>query len=243
MMTATKPGDIIFLDIETAPVTASFDDLTEPMQKLWDAKSAYFRKEDETPATVWDRAGIYTEFGKIICISVGIITGLRPMKMRLKSFFGDNESQLLSGFSSMLTKLRPEKEINLCAHNGKEFDYPFIARRMIVNRLPLPAILDIAGRKPWEIRLLDTMDMWKFGDYKHFTSLNLLTNILNIPSPKDDLDGSMVAPAYWEDHDIKRIVVYCEKDVVAVTQVFLTFAGEPLIREEDIESVTVFPGD
>jgi len=240
-MTAdAKPGDIIFLDIETVPVTASLDEMPESMQKLWDSKSNYFRSEGETAFDVWNRAAIYAEFGKIICISAGVITGTGPRKMRIKSFFGHNETQLLSEFSSMLTRFRPEKEVNLCAHNGKEFDFPFIARRMIINRLPLPHILDIAGKKPWEVKLIDTMDMWKFGDYKHFTSLNLLTNILGIPSPKDDIDGSMVATVYWEEHNLKRIVTYCEKDVIAVAQVFLTFTGETMISDSDIESVTLF---
>lgn len=241
MIGETRAGDVIFLDIETVPYIGSFDETPVAMRKLWDSKSKYFRNEEETPAMVWERAGIYAEFGKIICISAGIITGTSPRKLRLKSFYGDDERQLLTEFSSMLTRFRPEKEVNLCAHNGREFDFPYIARRMVIHRLPLPQILNTAGRKPWEIRLLDTMDMWKFGDYKHFTSLDLLTNILGIATPKDDLDGSMVAGTYWKDHDLRRIAVYCEKDVIAVAQVFLTFAGEPLISPEDIESVTTFP--
>ena len=240
MITDVKPGDVIFIDIETVPHAASFEVLPEDMQKLWEAKSKYFRSGEESASQVWNRAGIYAEFGRIICISAGIMTGSSPRKMRVKSFFGE-EKALLADFSSMLTKFRPEKELNLCAHNGKEFDFPYIARRMIINRLPVPSLLDNSGKKPWEVKLLDTMEMWKFGDYKHFTSLSLLTSILGIASPKDDIDGSMVAETFWVENDLRRIVTYCEKDVVAVAQVFLTFTGEPLIAAGDIESVTLFP--
>ncbi len=241
MITDIRIRDIIFLDIETAPSADSFDKLPENLQLLWDAKSKFFRADNESAAQVWDRAAIYSEFGKIICISAGIVTGIDPFKMRIKSFYGDDEKLLLSEFSAMLAKFRTEKEINLCGHNGKEFDFPYIARRMIINRLPVPQILNNTGKKPWEVKLLDTMEMWKFGDYKHFTSLELLTVILGIPSPKDDLDGSMVARTYWEKHDLKRIVTYCEKDVIALTRVFLALSGEPSIDDADIESVTVFP--
>jgi len=242
MLADVRTCDVLFLDIETVPFAPSFDDASPKMQELWDSKSKQFRSEGETAEEVWQRAGIYAEFGKIICISVGIISGENPVKLRLKSFFGDDEKELLLQFSAMLSKFRPDHEINLCAHNGREFDFPYIARRMIVSGIKVPSILDNSGKKPWEVKLLDTMDLWKFGDYKHFTSLNLLTNILGIPSPKDDIEGSMVASVYWDESDLKRIVTYCEKDVLAVAQVFLALRVEPLIDQENIESVTVFPG-
>lgn len=241
MHSEVKTGDILFLDIETVPFAPSFTDASPAIQNLWDKKSKQFRSDDETADEVWQRAGIYAEFGKIICISVGIISGENPYKLRLKSFFGDNEKELLSQFSSMLVRFNPGREMNLCAHNGREFDFPYIARRMIIAGLKVPSILDNSGKKPWEVKLLDTMDMWKFGDYKHFTSLDLLTNILGIPTPKDDIDGGMVASVYWADNDLKRIVFYCEKDVLAVAQVFLALRAEKLISPEDVESVTVFP--
>jgi len=188
---------------------------------------------------VYERAGIYSEFGKIICISVGLIREKNPFIFRLKSFYGKDEKLLLSEFSGMLTKFnRTNKEAVLCAHNGKEFDFPYIARRMIINGLIIPEILDNAGKKPWEIKLLDTMDLWKFGDYKNYTSLDLLTSILGIPTPKDDIDGSMVAGIFYNDDDIKRIVYYCEKDVLAIARVLLRFMNLPGIEEDKIESVT-----
>jgi uncharacterized protein YprB with RNaseH-like and TPR domain len=240
MLENVRLEDILFLDIETVPIEPSFDKLDVSMQNLWEKKSRYFRTDEEKPESVYERAGIYAEFGKIICISAGIITGTDPRCLRLKSFYGDDEKRILSDFTGMLGKFSKNKETLLCAHNGKEFDYPFIARRMIINNMIIPSILNNAGKKPWEVKLLDTMDLWKFGDYKHYTSLDLLTTILGIPTPKDDIDGSMVACLYWKDRDIKRIALYCEKDVLAVAQVLLRFNNEPLMKVENIESVTTW---
>jgi 3'-5' exonuclease len=240
MLENINPGDIMFLDIETVPVLSSFDNLNPQLQTLWDKKSANFRKEDQTAADIYQRAGIYSEFGKIICISVGVLKDKNPYGFRLKSFFGDDEKSILTEFSSMISKFSRNREALLCAHNGKEFDYPYIARRMIINELLIPDILNNAGKKPWEVKLLDTMELWKFGDYKNYTSLDLLSSVLGFPSPKDDIDGSMVADVYWVEHDLKRIVTYCEKDVLAVARILLRFMNEATINLEDIESVTLF---
>jgi len=240
MLANIRPEDILFLDIETVPAVSSYKVLEQSFQAHWEKKSRQFRDEGQSAEDVYERAGIYAEFGKIICISVGLIKEKAPFSFRIKSFYGDDERTLLSDFSSMLNKFSRNGEALLCAHNGKEFDYPYIARRMIINRLIIPDILDNAGRKPWEVKLLDTLDLWKFGDYKSYTSLDLLTATLNIPSPKDDIDGSMVAGIYYDEHDIRRIVKYCEKDVLAVAQVLLRFMNLPKIEEDKIESVTQF---
>ena len=238
MLANIRPEDILFLDIESVPAASSFDNLDQPLQILWEKKSKQFRVEDQSPGDVYERAGIYSEFGRIICISVGLIKGKNPFTFRLKSFYGDDEKALLYEFGEMLNRFSKNREALLCAHNGKEFDYPYIARRMIINGIIIPDILDNAGKKPWEVKLLDTLDLWKFGDYKSYTSLDLLTTILNISSPKDDIDGSMVAGIYYNERDIKRIVRYCEKDVLAVAQVLLRFMNLPEIKEDMIESVT-----
>ncbi len=238
MLENIKPEDVLFLDIETVPGVPSFDKLEKGMQQLWEKKSIQFRTADQSAQDVFERAGIYAEFGKIICISVGMIKEKNPVSFRLKSFYGDDEKSLLAEFSSMLSKFTRNRESLLCAHNGKEFDYPYIARRMVINRLVIPDILNNAGKKPWEIKLLDTMDLWKFGDFKSYTSLNLLTNVLGIPSPKDDIDGSMVGDVYWNHNDLKRIVTYCEKDVLAVARILLRFMNLEEIAEDRIESVT-----
>ncbi|MGM0625486.1 MAG: 3'-5' exonuclease [Bacteroidota bacterium] len=229
-------SNILFFDIETVPGTPEFTDLPENMQKLWDRKSTYFRKEEETAGDVYQRAGIYAEFGKIVCISVGHINLKNGEKqMRLKSYYGDDEKALLKDFSGMLEKFCRSGEKYLCGHNSAEFDIPYVARRMLVNQVPLPDLLNLAGKKPWEVKHLDTMQLWKFGDYKHYTSLDLLTSIFGIPTPKDDIDGSQVAGVYYDEKDVKRIAQYCEKDVLAVAQLFLRYRYEELIKPEHAE--------
>jgi uncharacterized protein YprB with RNaseH-like and TPR domain len=240
MLENIRPEDILFLDIETVPVKPLLTDFTPAMQKLWDKKSASFRKEDQSASDVFQRAGIYAEFGKVICISAGIVKEKNPYSFRLKSFYGDDEKTVLSEFSEMLLKFSKGREMQLCAHNGKEFDYPYMARRMVINGLVIPGILNNAGKKPWEVKLLDSMELWKFGDYKSYSSLDLLTTVLGIPSPKDDIDGSMVADIYWKEHDLKRIVTYCEKDVLAVAQIIFRFLNLPLLDHERVESATIF---
>lgn len=241
MLDDYKLENILFLDIETVPAYDDFEDVPEVFQKLWNKKSSNFRNDEESASDVYQRAGIYAEFGKVVCISCGIIV-LKDQKkfFRLKSFYGDDEKQILLGFNEMLLKFASNRKVQLCAHNGKEFDFPFLARRMLVNRIALPEILDIAGKKPWEVNFLDTLELWKFGDYKHYTSLELLTNLFGIPSPKDDIDGSQVADVYYKEKDIGRIAAYCEKDVVALTQLFLRYKGESLIEDENIQSVSNF---
>lgn len=239
MLANIRVEDILFLDIETVPSSPSFDLLEQRMQSLWEKKSKQFRTPDQNADEVYGRAGIYSEFGRIICISVGVIKEKNPFMLRLKSFYGEDEKAVLSNFSAMLSKFcATNRDAILCAHNGKEFDYPYIARRMVINGLIIPEILDNSGKKPWEVKLLDTMDLWKFGDYKNYTSLELLTSVLGIPTPKDDIDGSMVAGVFYVEKDPERIVRYCEKDVVAVAQVILRFMNFPLIDEANMESVT-----
>jgi len=222
---------ILFLDIETAPQFPDYNSIPDSFKKLWDGKAKYLIKEKETPADVYKSAGIYAEYGKVICITVGMFSG---KSFRLKSFYGDDEKLMLEEFTALLEKHYNTESHFLCAHNGKEFDFPFLARRLLVSGIKLPRILDNAGKKPWEIKHLDTMELWKFGDYKSYTSLNLLAEIFGIPSPKGDMDGSMMYKVYWEDKDWDRIVKYNQKDVLTVAQVFLRFKGEKLIEEKDV---------
>lgn len=240
MLDNIKIEDVLFLDIETVPGFESFDKLDPGFQMLWDKKSKQFRTPEQNASEIYGRAGIYSEFGRIICISVGLINKKTGSGIiRLKSFYGQDEKVLLLDFADLIAKFcRTHKEAVLCAHNGREFDFPFIARRMIINELVIPEILDNAGKKPWEVRVLDTMELWKFGDYKNYTSLSLLTTILGIPSPKDDIDGSMVADIFYIEKDIERIVRYCEKDVLAIIRVLLRFMNLPTIVDEMVESVT-----
>lgn len=228
---------ILILDIETVPQFASYDALPEKWKSLWDKKSLAlnYNKPDLTPDTIYNRAGIYAEFGKIVCISVGFFNrNGNEWTFRIKSFCGDDEKQLLKDFSDMLNKHFCQPDHLLCAHNGKEFDYPYLSRRCVLNGVELPKILNLAGKKPWEVQHLDTMELWKFGDFKSFTSLELLATAFDIPTPKDDIDGSMVWEVYWIQKDTERIKTYCQKDVVTVAQLLLRFRNEPLLQEHQV---------
>lgn len=229
---------ILFLDIETVPQHATFEDLDDIEKNLYADKTKYLRKDEHTPEAFYERAGIWAEFGKIVCISVGYFnTSTDGKRFRTTSFYGNDETKLLNEFNHLLETHFNRREHLLCAHNGKEFDFPYIARRMIINGVKLPQKLNLFGKKPWEIPHIDTLDLWKFGDYKHYTSLKLLTKILGIPSPKDDIDGSQVRQVYYEENDIDRIVIYCEKDTVAVAQILLRLRNERILDEDEIISV------
>ncbi|MGC6479162.1 MAG: 3'-5' exonuclease [Flavobacteriaceae bacterium] len=232
MLERIRRNNILFLDIETVPEIPQFNDLDEEMQQLWEQKSAYQRGE-VAAKDFYERAGIWAEFGKIVCISVGYFVP-ESENFRVKSFFGE-ELSLLKDFKNVLEEHFSGRQHLLCAHNGKEFDFPYIARRMVIHQLKIPQKLNLFNKKPWEIPHLDTMHLWRFGDFKHFTSLKLLTKILGIPSPKGDIDGSQVAHVYYIEKNIDRIVTYCEKDVVAVAQVFLRYRNEPLLTEDQID--------
>ncbi|MEM7035759.1 MAG: ribonuclease H-like domain-containing protein [Bacteroidota bacterium] len=243
MYTPKHLENILFLDIETASAEKNYADLPERLQKLWDKKARILNKrEDEPmdpPELFTERAAIFAEFGKVVTISCGYIKFIenRPT-FTLKSWYGPDEKQILVDFAGMLNQFMNRPERNMCAHNGKEFDFPYLGRRYLIQGLELPrALADIQNKKPWEIRLIDTMTLWKFGDFKNFTSLDLLCAVLGVPSPKDDIDGSEVGRVFWEEADYKRIADYCEKDVLATAQVLLRMSRQPLIQEEDVKIV------
>lgn len=211
--------NILFIDIETVPMASKYEALDENFKSLWDKKSVYLSKSNEDdPSTLFERAGIYAEFGKIVCISAGRV---QNDEIKTKSYYSDNEKKLLQEFAddlSIFTRNIPN--LYLCAHNGKEFDFPYIIRRMIINQIPIPYILNTRNKNRYELPFIDTMEMWKFGDYKHFTSLALLCELFGITTPKDDIDGSEVARVYYEENDLERIKLYCEKDVAALIEVY-----------------------
>jgi predicted PolB exonuclease-like 3'-5' exonuclease len=234
MIQKTPLNNILFLDIETVPEQEHYDQLDSDMQQLWEQKTQYQRKEDVSGEDFYERAGIWAEFGKIITISVGYFVNKADIRnFRVTSFWGD-EKKILNDFSNLLNTHFNGAQHLLCGHNAKEFDIPFIARRIIINGMVLPNKLNLIGKKPWEVPHLDTLELWKFGDYKHFTSLKLLTKVLGVPSPKDDIDGSEVARVFYEEKDIDRIISYCEKDVIAVAQIFLRLRSEELLIEDEI---------
>jgi DNA polymerase elongation subunit (family B) len=230
---------VLFLDIETVPGVQQFNELDDDWKKLWDDKSRFFRERDGLDLEAsYERAGVFAEFGKIVCISVGYLRQTKgERRFRMTSFYGHDEAAFLREFANLLNNHFNERDHMLCGHNAKEFDLPFIARRMLVHGIKLPALLDTAGKKPWEVNHLDTMELWKFGDYKHYTSLKLLTKLFDIPTPKDDIDGSEVARVYYEEGDLGRIETYCRKDVVATAQLILRYRAEPLISDDMIQVV------
>lgn len=232
-------ANIMFIDIETVSQYSSFSEVPDAWKDLWRRKAENIlkgSKDDLTIEEIYDRAGIYAEFGKIICISCGVLQGSGEQKsIVIKSFFSDDEKEVLAGFCGMLNKWTPGSQKYLCAHNGKEFDFPYLCRRMVINNECIPALLSISGKRPWEMNLLDTMELWKFGEYKNFTSLNLLSHVLNIPTSKDDIDGSMVGSVYWKEKNLPRIVEYCQKDVVTMAQIYLRLTREALIPPGNVE--------
>ena len=239
--------NVLFLDIETATITHNFSELPTSLQKQWWHKSKQLLSDPEininskkVSELYTSRAGIYAEFSKVICISVGYLRFSKnaPPILRVKSFHGE-EKKLLSLFTAMLDEHFNEVTKNyICGHNIREFDIPFICRRCVIHGIPLPTILSLSGKKPWQVsHLLDTMNLWKFGDYKHYTSLDLLAAVLGIPSPKEEMDGSMVGSIYWDQNGIEKIISYCENDVLTTAQVLMKFAGQELIKDDCVEVI------
>lgn len=243
MNEATAIESILFLDIETAPCQPDYSLLSERMQKLWDRKAKQINKSENcVPADLFfEKAGIYSEFAKIVCIGCGIISQHDDQRqVRLKVFANTNEKVLLLDFIELLNSHFFKAEHRLCAHNGREFDFPFLGRRILVNKLPLPAILNLQNKKPWEVQHIDTMELWKFGDVKNYTSLETLAAIFDVPTPKDDIDGSQVAKVFWkEEKGLERIAKYCLKDVLTLMQVYLHLKGMNALNEAEIGALAI----
>lgn len=235
MIDKIKIDKILFLDIETVPLKYKYNELSTYEKSLWDAKMNYMVKEGVSSKDLYEKAGIYAEFAKIVCISTAIVYKEKTKrKIKVKSFYHHDEKILLQDFCKLVNTHFNTENNFLCAHNGKEFDFPFICRRLMINSLKLPAILQVNGKKPWETHFLDTMEMWRFGDYKHFTSLELLAHLFGVPSPKDDIKGEDVKHVYYKDNNLERISNYCKKDALTVAQLFLKYRNETIIPEEDI---------
>lgn len=236
MLKDLKLNNIFIIDIETVPQKANFDELPTHTQMLWQQKTEYQRKDGQTAENFYEKAGIWAEFGKIVCISIGVFhLERRQIHLRVRSFYDTDEIIVLKQFASLLHK--QSKNLQLCAHNGKEFDFPYLCRRLLINNISIPQQLQLYGKKPWEINHLDTMELWKFGDHKNYTSLNLLASIFNLPTPKNDIDGSKVRQVYYEHKDLKRIAAYCQNDVITTAQILLRFKGLQIIPAENITLV------
>ncbi|MBL0310021.1 MAG: ribonuclease H-like domain-containing protein [Bacteroidetes bacterium] len=237
MLSHINLRQLIFIDIETVPQFSSFSELSPTMKELWAIKHAHFKAENETPEDGYlKRAGVYAEFAKIVCISTGFFHVDKNEKtFRLKSFFGNDEKEMLQSFVDMLRSFGNPYKFHFCGHNIREFDLPFICRRLLIHQFDLPEMIDYSGKRPWETFDVDTLQLWKFGDYKHYTSLRLLAEILDIPTPKDDIDGKDVCRVYWQEQNLPRIMEYCQKDVVTVARLLQRFKGEKqILSDEDL---------
>ncbi|MFY0594032.1 3'-5' exonuclease [Roseivirga sp.] len=227
--------NILFLDIETVSVEARFKDLSDRYKMQWAKKADRLKStEDQTIESLYNRAGIYAEFGKVVSIAVGYFVNNSGPHLRVKSIANHNEKELLTEFVDLINMHFNKSDLKLCAHNGKEFDFPYLARRLVINSLKIPDVLNTSGKKPWEVKHYDTMEMWKFGDYKNFTSLDLLATLFNIDSSKDDIDGSQVNGVYHQTKDLERISNYCKNDVVVLAQVFLRLNQMPALSQDKI---------
>ena len=233
--------NLFLIDIETVPCFQRFELLSDDYKILWADKISKTVPENLSPEDSYLlRAGILAEFGKIVCISAGYFyqNTNNETCIKVKSIYGDDEKEILHNFIQIVNSFhRLNKGFQFAGHNIKEFDIPYICRRMLINNIPLPSYLQIHGAKPWEIEMVDTLQWWKFGDYKNYISLNLLANVLNIPTSKGDMDGSKVREVYYEEKNLERISTYCEKDVIVAANVILRFKNLPLLSDEYIQIV------
>lgn len=242
-----EPGQMLFLDIETVPLTPTLAEMPERLRKLWPRKAQQFRRDPSVTddALFLRSAGIFAEFGKVIVVATGRLRqSTEGDSLHIITFSGHDERNLLFDLAAHLGAL--EKGIRLCAHNGKEFDFPFLARRMLVHGIPLPDVLDHAGRKPWEVPHVDTMELWKFGDHKHYTSLEQLAALFDIPGSKGDMDGSQVREVYYEHCDLPRITRYCAADLLTLARVYARLTGGPNLSRSGLlspDQITIEPAD
>jgi DNA polymerase elongation subunit (family B) len=233
--------NILFIDIETVSQESHFDSLDSRLKQLWLKKASVIQNKDNLPDEDFylKRSSIYAEFGKIICIGIGGIffdDNLEPT-LRVKMIRGESEAEILAQFRAILEKHKAGANLMLCAHNGKEFDFPYICRRMLVHGITLPRILQVSGKKPWQIPHIDTLDLWKFGDYKHYVSLELLATIFDIPDDESEVSGDQINHIYYIEKDRAKIELYCANDVKVLTQLYMKMNNWPLINETHIEVI------
>jgi len=228
--------EVLFLDLETVPAAADISQLPDEWKNLWEEKSRFLREKNQySLEESYSSAGIFAEFGKIICIGLGYFAQRNGERIfRVRSIEGDDEKKLLQEFANLLESHTGKPFRLLCAHNGKEFDFPYLCRRMLVHGIQLPQLLNIAGKKPWEVAHLDTMELWKFGDYKNYTSLKLLAQLFSIPTPKDDISGADVYDVYYKEKNLERIATYCRKDVITMARVMQRFMGMAAIDDSEV---------
>jgi 3'-5' exonuclease len=232
-----RTENLLFIDIETVSEKATYQNLTETWQELWTEKTQRILPSENTAAEFYEqRAGVMAEFAKVICISIGYFRYEgEVMQLRIKSFYADEEKKILQDFIATLNHMEIQNnKWCFAGHNIKEFDIPFLCRRLLINGMPIPEYIDFQNMKPWETNSIDTFQYWRFGDYKNYTSLKLLAAALGIASPKDDIDGSQVGTVYWKENNLQRIVTYCQKDIITTANILLRFKNMPLIEHDNV---------
>ena len=233
MYTLDQLKNIVFFDIETAGSHESLDALQEDnplLATLWSKRCEYLREKFEENKDLTDeelylnKAALHPEFNRIVCASFGRIAGdVDSTSMIIKSYSGDDESEILDGIDKVLTKFN---KMNLCGHNIKRFDIPVMGKRFLINGKKLPKSLMIYDSKPWELPFIDTSDIWSFGAWQEgFASLELIAASLKVPSPKDDIRGEDVHSVFWESSEHSRIAEYCAKDVKVLGDIMLKISG------------------
>jgi len=230
-------SNILFVDIETATGSPTYKELDDRLKHHWDRKAGFLNnpRELSTDELYFERAGIFAEFGQVVTIAVGyMIRTEGSWGLRIKAFAYKDEVRILNEFKELLVSKFDPETLQLCAHNGREFDFPYICRRMLIHGISIPRILDTGNMKPWEIPIIDTMNMWKFGDRKNYTSLDLLAALFNIETSKSDIDGSDITRVYHQEDGLERISEYCKRDIVVTVQLFLKLKSLPLVNPENI---------
>lgn len=242
-----------FVDTETIPGYKDFNDMPEELARMYERKFGHELanndpdKFDNFEDHYRARAALYPEFGKIVCLVIGVIfvdDKDKQEKLKLKTLCGRHEDKLLAEAAPIIDKFD-----SLVGHNSKEFDFPYLCKRFYVHGIQLPQILNIAGKKPWEVSLIDTMELWRFGSFKGSTSLELFAHCLGLPSPKQDMTGADVAKVYYEMFDhmkdgelpfeaesaaIQKIGKYCQGDVVTLANCYRKLKYQSVIASENV---------
>lgn len=234
--------NILFIDIETASGVNTYTTLTENMQKLWLRKARSLMNPLQKPLEdlYFERAALFPEFGRIISIGMGFLfyNKNKELSLKVKTISNKNEKDLLLEFNQFIESTYPSKELSLVAHNGKEFDFPYLCKRMLVHQLVIPKALQLQGKKPWEVVHQDTIEWWRFGDKKGYVSLELLAEIMGIGNVKTDLSGDKVNYTFYIEKDLEKIKKYCAEDVITLAQLFLRFNFIDYIQEKNIQRIT-----
>lgn len=212
-------GKLLFFDIETVGISnylSGLRGINPGLHKYWSKIADYSRRtikglEDKSDEDLFiERAALVPEYNKIVAVSMGFKMPDGSIKMMSK--YGDDEKEILLGVKDVFDKC-DKSGFELCGHNIKHFDIPTLGKKYLIHEIPVPTLLPRYDTKPWNMKAVDTKDIWNFGNNRGFSSLELVCIAMGIESPKDDIGGSEVHKTYWAGDGLERIKDYCEKDV------------------------------